>query len=96
MTAAVEGGAGIVDVDAFEGGGEAVRVALPPHLPVGDDVETGALLVDDGQHSGVVLGLFEPLRSDAPQLGGAYTGWKAARQLGAVDQPIRLGVRADK
>ena len=51
MAAAVERGAGIVDVDAVERGGEAVRVALAPHLAVGDDVEPGALLVADGERA---------------------------------------------
>ena len=96
VAAAVEGGAGIVDVDTLQGRGEAVRVALPPHLAVGDDVEPGAFLVDDGKHGGVVLGLVEPLRGDAPQLGGADPRREAAGELGAVDQPIRLGVGADE
>ena len=39
MAGAVEGDAGIVDVDPFQRGGEAVRIALPPDLAVGDDVE---------------------------------------------------------
>ncbi len=47
MAGAVERGAGIVDVDAFQRGGEAVGVALAPLLAVGDDVEAGALLVAD-------------------------------------------------
>ena len=93
VTAAIEGRSRIVDVDAFEGGGEAVRVALPAHLAVGDDVEAGPLLVDDGEHGGVVLGLFEPFRGDPPQLGGAHPRWEPTGQLGAVDQPVRLGVR---
>jgi hypothetical protein len=39
MAGTVEGGAGVVDVDALERGGEAVRVALAAHLAVGDNVE---------------------------------------------------------
>ncbi len=35
---AIELRAGVVDVDAVERGREAVRVAFPPHLAVGDDV----------------------------------------------------------
>ncbi len=57
MAGAVERRAGIVDVDAFERGGEAVGVALAPHLAVGDDVEAGALLVVDGEQGCVVLRL---------------------------------------
>ena len=62
MAAAVERRAGIVDVDALERGGEAVRVALAAHLAVGDDVEPGALLVADGEQRRVVLRLLEPIR----------------------------------
>ena len=60
VTGAVERGAGIVDVDAFERGGEAVGIALAAHLAVGDDVEAGALLVADRNARGVVLRLIEP------------------------------------
>ena len=49
MAAAVERRARIVDVDAVERRGEAVGIALAPHLAVGDDVEPGALLVADGE-----------------------------------------------
>src|SRR3712207_8245602 len=39
VAAAVEGRAGVVEVDAGERGGEVVGVALPPDLAVGDDVQ---------------------------------------------------------
>ena len=55
MTTAVERGAGVIDIDAIERGGEAVGVALPADLTVGNDVEPRALLVADGEDSGVVL-----------------------------------------
>ncbi len=61
MAGAVERGAGIVDVDAFERGGEAVGVALAAHLAVGDDVEAGALLVVDREQRRVVLRLRQML-----------------------------------
>ena len=57
--AVVDDSAGIVDVDALERGGEAVGVALAPHLAVGDDVDAGALHVADGEERGVVLRLLE-------------------------------------
>ena len=82
VAAAVEGRPGIVDVDAVEGRGEAVRVALAAHLAVGDDVESGALLVDDGEDRGVVLGLLKPFGGDPPQLGGADTRAGSDRPVG--------------
>ena len=66
MTGAVERGAGIVDIDALERGGEAIRIALAPHLAIGDDIETGALLVEDGDPGRVVLRLVEPIGRDPP------------------------------
>ena len=96
MTGTVERRAGIVDVDAFERGGEAVGVAFAPLLAVGDDVEAGALLVADGDERGVVLRLLEKFRRDPPQFLGAHARRKAAGQLLAVDQPVRLRVGAHK
>ena len=96
MAAAVERGAGIVDVDAVERGGEAVRIALAAHLAVGDDVEPGALLLADGENGGVVLRLLEPFRRDAPQLLRPHARREAAGELLAVDQPVGLRVGADE
>ena len=96
MAAAVERGAGIVDVDAFERGGEAVGVALAPHFAVGDDVEPGALLGADGDERRVVLGLLEPFGRDAPELAHPDARRKAAGEILAVDQPVGLGVGADE
>ena len=96
MAGAVERRAGIVDVDAFERGGEAVGIAFAPHLAVGDDVEAGALLVADGEQRGVILRLLEKFRRDAPQLLGAHARRKPAGELLAVDQPVGLRVGADK
>ena len=94
VPAAVESRPGVVDVDALEGGGEVVAVGLPPHLTVGDDVESRLLLGADGQHRGVVLRLLEVLRIDPPQLPRAHPRREAAGELGPVDQPVRLGVAA--
>ena len=49
MAGAIERRAGIIDVDAFERGREAVGIALATHLAVGDDIEAGALLIADRQ-----------------------------------------------
>ena len=96
MAAAIEGCSRVVDVDAVEGRGEAVGVALPAHLPVGDDVESRPLLVDDGEDSGVVLRLLQPLRRDSPQLGGVTARREAIGQPGRIDQPVRLSVGTDE
>ena len=96
VPAAVEGRAGVVDVDPFERRREPVRVALAPHLTVGHDVEPGELLVADGEDRGVVLRLLEPLGRDAPELRGADAWREPAGEPFPVDQPIRLGVRADQ
>jgi hypothetical protein len=96
VTAAVECSTRVVDVDAFERGGEVVRVRLAPHLAVGDDVEPRLLLRADRQHRGVVLRLIEVLRIDPPQLLRPDPRWEPPGQLGPVDQPVRLGVTADE
>src|SRR3954453_6636370 len=96
VAAAVEGGAGVVEVDAGERVGEAVGVALAALLAVGDDVEPGALLLADGEQRRVVLRLLDPPRIDAPELTGAHARREARGELLAVDQPVRLGVGADE
>ena len=96
MAAAVERRAGIVDVDAFERGGEAVGVAFAAHLAVGDDVEAGALLVANREQRGVVLRLLETFGRDAPQLAGAHARREALGELLAVDQPVGLRIGADE
>ena len=96
MAGAVERRAGIVDVDAFERGREAVGVAFAPHFAVGDDVESGALLVVDREQRRVVLRLREVLRRDGPQFLGAHARRKAASEFFTVDQPFRLGIGADQ
>ena len=68
MAGAVERGAGIVDVDAFKRGREAVGVALAPHLAVGDDVDAGALHVADRDHRRIVLRLLEEIGVHPPDL----------------------------
>ena len=68
LAAAVDRVAGIVEVDAVKRRGEAVGIAFAPHLAVGDDVESGALLVADRDQGGVVLRLLQPFRRDPPEL----------------------------
>jgi hypothetical protein len=72
MAAAVERRPGRLDVGPIERGGKPIGVALAAHLPVGDDVQAGALLIADRQQRGVVLGLLEIARIDPPQFGGAH------------------------
>jgi hypothetical protein len=55
MAGPVERGARVVEIDAFERGREAIRVALAPDLPIGDDIEPRVLLGPDGQQGRVVL-----------------------------------------
>ena len=96
MAGAVERDAGIVDVDPFERGGEAVRIAFAPDLAVGDDVEPRLFLQLDRQHRRVVLRLGETGLRDAPQLLRPHARRKAAGELRPVDQPFGLGVGADE
>ena len=92
MPAAVERGAVIVHVDPLERGRKAVRVTLPPHLAVGDDVQSGALLLVDRHQGRIVLRLVQPVGGHAPQLLRAHPRRKAIREPCAVDQPIGHGV----
>ncbi len=96
MAAAIEGCSRVVDVDAVERGGETIRVALAAHLAIGDDVQSGAFLIDDGKDGGVVLSLLQPLRSDPPQLGGSHSRREAIGEPCPIDQPVRLGVGTDE
>ncbi len=60
--------AGLRDIDAFERGGEAIRIAFAPHLAVGDDIDAGPLHITDGDDGGVVLRLLKILLRHAPHL----------------------------
>src|SRR6185503_13334366 len=91
----VERAAWVVEIHAVERGGEAVGVALAPDLAVADDVEPGLLLCANGDDGRVVLRLLQILRRDAPQLLGTHARRKAAGELLAVDQPLRLRKAAD-
>ena len=95
MPAAVERAAGIVDIHSVERGCKSIRVTFAAHLAVGDDVDAGVFLRLDRHDRGVVLRLLKIFRRDAPQLPGTYARRKAARQLGAVDEPLGLWVAAD-
>jgi hypothetical protein len=66
MAASVKRRPGVVDVDAGERRRKPVRVALAALLAVGDDVQSGPLLVPDRHQRGVVLGLLQILRVDPP------------------------------
>ena len=96
MAAPVERRARIVEIDAFERRGETVRIALPPHLAVGDDVEPGAFLVADRKDRRVILRLVEELRRDPPQFLRPHTRRKAAGELFPVDKPLGLRIGADE
>ena len=96
VAAAVEGRAGVVDVDPVERRREPVGVALAPHLTVGHDVEPGELLIADGEDRGVVLRLLQPLGRDSPELRGTDAGREPTGKPLPVDQPVRLRVRTDE
>ena len=95
MTAAIEGRSRVVDIDARERRRKAVRVALPAHLAVGEDVDPGQLLIADSEERGVVLCLLEVRGVDPPELHRPHPRRKAVTKSLPVDQPIGLGVRAD-
>src|ERR1700682_722704 len=95
MSGAVQRHAGVVEVHALECGGETVRVALAPHLTVGDDVDARALHVPDRHHRRVVLRLLQEVRCDAPDLQGSRPRWEPAAQHRPVDQPVGLRIAPD-
>src|SRR5882762_4846801 len=67
-------------------------ITLPPHLTVGEDIETSALLISNGQNRGVVLRLLQPFRSNPPQLLSANARGHFLCEFLAIDQPIRLRI----
>src|SRR5690606_15481693 len=85
---------GALDVDAVEGGREAVRIAFATDLAIGDHVDARALHVADREQRRVVLRGFEELGRDAPKLRRTDPRDLAAESR-AVDQPGRLRVAAD-
>src|SRR5262249_48315144 len=68
VAAAIEGRAGIVQIDSIEGRRKAVRIALTTDLAIGDNVEPGVLLSLDGNDGCIILGLLQPGVRYAPQL----------------------------
>jgi hypothetical protein len=91
MAAAVARLARVVEVESQQCGREVVRVALPPDLAVGQDVEPRVLLCPDRQQGRVILRLRQVLRFGSPKLTSAYPRREPVSELRAVDQPIRLG-----
>ena len=96
MARAVERDARLVDVDAFERGREAVRIAFAANFAVGDDVEPRLLLRLDRQERRIVLRLGEIGLRDAPKLLRPHARRETARELGSIDQPFGLRVRPDQ
>src|SRR5262249_29304297 len=92
MSAAVQRGSRIVQIDSFERVREQVRVTLAADLPVGDDVEARILLCLDRHQGGIVLGLLEHGLRDAPELPYAHARRKAARQALSIDEPFWLRI----
>src|SRR3954464_6572364 len=82
----------LVEVDAFEGGGEAVGIALAPDLAVGDDVDAGRLLRADREQSRIVLCFFQKGFFNPPKLACAHARWDLFGQPLAVDEPVGLWV----
>ena len=93
MTAAVERGSRIVEIDSFQRGGEAVRIALAAHLAIGHDVDAGALLHMDRHDRRIVLRFVEEIGRGAPQFTCADARRKSPGQPCAIDQPVwhRIG-----
>src|SRR5262249_3449126 len=87
--------AGIVEIDTRKRGGKPVGIALAALLAVSDDIESGALLIADGEQRGVVLRGIEPGRIDEPKILRSHPR-HLLRKLALVDQPDRLGIGADQ
>ena len=96
MAAAVQGLARIVEVEPDQGGREMVRIALPPDLAVGEDVESGPFLGPDRDQGRVVLRFGQELRRRSPQFPGPYARREPAGELRAVDQPVGLREAPDE
>ena len=86
----VESDSRLVEIDAVERGREPVRIALPAHLAVRHHVDSGSLHVGHSQPRRVVLGLFEMVCRDAPQLECSHARRQATPEPFAIDQPVRL------
>ena len=91
----VDHNARFFDVDAVERGGKAIGIAFAALLAVADDIEAGALLIADGEDRRVILRRFELVRRDQPQIIRPHARHLLG-QFFAVDQPIRLRIRADE
>ena len=84
---------GVVHIDAIQGQGEAVGIALSPHFAIGDDVDAGPLHVADRDQGGVILRLFQRIFGHPPNGLQPHPGHHIiAHQNGAVDQPIWLRI----
>jgi hypothetical protein len=85
----------MLQVDAVQGSGKAVGVALPAHLTVRDDVHAGPFHVLNGEPSRVVLGLLEERLGHAPELACSDSWRQPLAEPLAVDQPAGLGIAPD-
>ena len=83
-----------LEVEAVEGVGELVEVALPPLLAVGDEVDPRPLHVAHRQAHRVVLRLVEQRLGQPPDLAPPHAGDGVGRELRLVHQPVGLRVAA--
>jgi len=82
----------MLGIDPLEREGKPVRVAFATDFAVGHDVDAGALHVTNRDHRGIVLGLFQEIGRDAPELGRVHTRHATPPKRLAIDQPIRLRI----
>jgi hypothetical protein len=81
MARPVQRGAGIIDIDAIERGGEPVGIAFPANLAIRNDIEAGTFLRPDGEKRRIVL-RFEKMRLiDTPEFRGANRGGNRPRSF---------------
>ena len=93
MAAPIERCTGVLDVHALERGGESIRITFASNLAVGNDVQSGALLIADRADRRIILRFFEKLGGNPPQFFRASARRKSAGKFLPIDQPVRLRIR---
>ena len=71
-----------------------VEIAFPADLAVGHDVDTGTLLIMQGNQGGVILGFFQQVVLGAPDLMHPHPRWAAAQQNILINKPGGLRITA--
>ena len=92
MPASIERRSGILDINTFKRRSKSVGVTLTANFAVGEDIETGTLLISDRKNRRIILRFLQKFRRDTPEFLCSCARRKTPGKLLAIDEPLRLRI----